>query len=138
VLLQLTAGKCGEGLRVGADDSGAVFTGAGGVTVQQGGLAVTEGDALLGGNVTVSETLQEDGSVSGTAVTALSGELQAALTAATGAAATVTAQYTLTSLAIYCRLSWPASQQALAAMTLLQLLALLLLVLRCCAHPRAV
>jgi hypothetical protein len=92
-LLQLTAGKSGEGLRVGADGSGAVFTGAGGVTVQQGGLAVIEGDALLAGNVTVSGALRADGSVSGAAVTALSGGLQAALTAATGAAATVSAQH---------------------------------------------
>jgi hypothetical protein len=83
-LLQLTAGKSGEGLRVGADGSGAVFKGAGGVTVQQGGLAVTEGDALLGGNVTVNGALHADGAVSGAAVTALSGGLQAALTVATG------------------------------------------------------
>jgi hypothetical protein len=92
-LLQLTAGKSGEGLRVGADGSGAVFTGAGGVTVQQGGLAVTEGDALLGGNVTVSGALSADDSVSGAAVTALSGGLQAASTAATGAAVAVSAQH---------------------------------------------
>jgi hypothetical protein len=44
-LLQLTAGKSGEGLRVGADGSGAVFTGTGDVTVQQGGLTVTDGNA---------------------------------------------------------------------------------------------
>jgi hypothetical protein len=92
-LLQLTAGKSGEGLRVGADGSGAVFTGAGGVTVQQGGLIVTEGDALLGGNVTVSGALSAHGSVSGAAVTALSGGLQAALTATTGTAAIVSAQH---------------------------------------------
>jgi hypothetical protein len=78
---------------VSADGSGAVFTGAGGVTVQQGRLTVTEGDALLGGNVAVSGAMGTDGSVSGAAVTALSGGLQAALTTTTGTAAIVTAQH---------------------------------------------